>query len=694
MGMGGSGKETVTITYYTYRIRTAYAISFGPIDEFVRLDYNADFKTYFATRSGDSYPLAPSEQILYGAIYWGNSSQSASGNLSYMHEAMNYNNICYADFWLDLGEQPAMPAVAFFVTRYYAPELPDPYYWSYTTGPASGLNPAILLYDLLTNSVYGYGLSVDDIDVDSFVGAHIQLYGEELSCSTVIETAEVYAIVRSVLDWIDGEIIYRESDGKIGLRLRRKDYTLDELIQVHATDIRAQTFELQRPSWYATKNVIYVNFNDIMRECDQNLVYAEDMANFNLTGNQRVQEFSFNIFSNTTVAQKVAIRQLHRHSYPWAKVSFECFSTKGDALQIFEPFWLQHDYYNVAAVYRVTEKRRQSPNIWKIECVEECFPANAAFSVYSGDEPYPDPPYVVPQTIDWNHRIWDSYYRGYLILGYSDDQTTDVILDQFVISTELASTVCGYACIGRLTVPVNAGHDASLYVQKDKHFQDNFSTVHYLLIDDEIMKVSSVSETTDEVFYFVSLSNRALEETVQADHSDGTRVFAVECKAFYATNLIAGTTYSMMITPHYMHPILFYDSNDSDTSTITWEPLIDMPKTPSDLTPSSEDYLDDITFTWTQSSRVPPIPSPCAGMSPYPQIGGVDQILGWGYKISSGLTTTTITQGLTTLLVPNYVSSHSDRLAAGISTSFTFEVYAIGSKNGTNSVSATWEILE
>ena len=692
MGIGGS---KITITTYTYRIRTAMAISYGPIDEVVRLDYNSDYKYYHAGRSGEYLNLTTSENVLMGHIYWGTDSQSPSTNLGVMHTGMYYRNIAYADFWLDLGESPAMPATAFTVTRYYSPSLPDPYNnFSYISGSSSGMNPAVILYDLLTNVHYGYGLSQDLIHTDSFAAANIALNGEDLSCSVVVSTTELYSIVRAVLDWIDGELIYKEDTGQIGLRLKRKDYTLDQLLQIHATDIRAQTFELQRPSWYATKNVIYVNFNDINRECDQNLVYSEDIGNFNLTGNQRVHEFNFDMFTDPSMAQKVATRLLHRHTYPWSKVSFECFNAKGDLLSIYEPFILQHEYYGVDAVYRVTEKRRQGPNIWKIEATEECFCVNAAFAA-GYDEPYPYPPYVDPVTINWNYRLLNSYYRGYLVLGYSDDQTTDTIVDSFEVSTDAGGCSCDYACVGRLSTPITSGHSASIHVEKDRHFQEDFSLVGYVLIGDEIMKIDSVSESEDSVIYTSSNSSRGLEGTTQASYSIGEKVYALDCRAFVASNMLPGTTYTMEIYPHYMYPIPYWDNEDAVTFEVTWESLIDMPMNPYNLDADSYDASANITFTWDWDSRIHPIPTPCSGLSAYPQTdtgnGYVDQILGWRLCLYELGGTSSLITTYTTSDVTSFLSSYISRAAVGLYTGFKLNVYAQGVK-GLDSLPATIDI--
>jgi hypothetical protein len=690
MGIGGS---KVTITTYTYRIRTAMAISWGPLDEFIRLDYNSDYKYYNTGRSGSPLVLSTSENVLSGSIYWGTDGQGTSSNLAVMHEAMYYNNIAYADFWLDLGQSPAMPATAFTVTRYYVPDLPGSG-WASTTGSASGMNPAIVLYDLLTNQYYGYGLDTALIHSDSFGGASNQLAGEDLTVSTCISTTEVYSIVRSILDWIDGELIYKEDTGQIALRLRRKDYTLDQLIQVHASDIRAQTFELQRPSWYGTKNVIYINFLDIGRECDQNLVYAEDIGNFNLTGNQRVHEFNFDIFTNPSMAQKVATRQLHRHSYPWAKASFECFSAKGDLLKVFEPFLLYHEYYGVEAVFRVTEKRRQGPNIWKIECVEENFCSDSAFAA-GYDEPYPTPPYEDPVSINWSYRILNSYYRGYLVLGYSSDQTTNTILDSFEVFTDAGGSACDYACAGRLTTPITTGHTAEIYIDKDRHFQDDFSLVGYVLINDEIMKIDAVSETEDQVHYTAYHASRALEDTVESSHSVGDMVFALDCRAYVASNMLEGEEYTMNIYPHYMYPNPYWDTEDIVSYDVTWNSLINMPMDPYDLDGNTYDPSADITFTWNWDSRSRPIPTPCSGLSAYPQTdtgsGFVDQILGWRvchYELggTSSLITTFLTSD-----VRSFVSTYSSRAGVGLYTGFKMNVYAQGVR-GIDSLPATIDI--
>lgn len=692
--MGGGGKK-MTVTTYTYRCRFAVAISFGPIHEFVRLDYNSDFKNYNNT-SGSTLAFDTGESLLSGTFYFGTDSQGADSSLERMHggDTLYYRRIAYASFYCDLGQSPSMPATAFTLTRYWCP-LSD--MDSYNTfGASLGINAVQVLYDLLTNKFYGFGLSPNIIDQASFRNAGVRLYNEGIGVGTTLSGGELYNVTRAILDWVDAEMVYDESYGKIKLVLRRSDYTWEELPEITESDMKAQSFELNRTSWYATKNVVYANFLDIERECDQNCVYTEDLGNFNITGNVRVQEFNFDIFTNPSTAQIVCNRLLHKHSYPFAKVVFECFGSAGEALPIFGPFRLYHSYYGVwGAVYRTVEKRRQGPNLWKIEAVEEKFPP-ASLLTAQATIPYVNPAYWDPESITWNYRIVETPYRGTLILGYSDDQIDQhTVLDCFGVNTDYCANEVTYACIGRLKTSVSFYGAANLYLEPDRHFvTDNPADLEYLMIEDEIMKISSSAVSEDEIYYYVSENNRCQEDTTPPPWQEGeptyypagTRVYAIECRAFLADNLEPGTMYDLTITPHYIYPKPYYHSDDSKTTLWYYQGLILKPTSPNYLVASGHKF-GDISIAWTRESRVHPQPIPCDGLSSYPMElgttpGGLaawqDQILGW--KI-----THTLVDGTTSLLTlyadptpTQIVSKYVDRAAAGLSYTFKIHVYARG----------------
>ena len=672
---------TTTVTYYTYRIRTATAICFGPIDKFVRFDYNSDFKDYNQTNTGSPFDIDISDQILYAKLYWGTNSQPAdTTNLGQMHTALYYRNICYASFHLDLGKTPSMPATSYTVCRWY---IPAGFGTLYNKLSASSLNPAVILYDILTSPHYGFGLSTSLIDLTSFTDARDTLYSEDLGYSTSIQGGEVYATVRAILDWVDGELVYDEDTNKIALKLRRHYTYTPFLPEVTEENIKAQTFELTRPSWYATKNCIYVNFFDTERECDQNAVYAEDLANYNLTGNVRVQEFNFDCFTNADMAQKVAIRLLYRHSFPHASIQFVCFGSKGDELQLFEPFAFSHSYYGISGTFRVTEKRREGPNLWKIEAMEERYMSPAAVATNATESYNTSNIYGTFESVDsWSFRLLDSYYRDLLFLGYSNDQSTNTILDAFDVLTGSSSRRVDYACIGRLKTSILGSGSATVYCDLDRHFQTAPSAVNFILVDDEIMKVDSMSETTTTVTYNCSTASRAYEDTTIASHSVSAKVYMLDCKAIDSVNLVPGVTITLQATPHYMYPKPWIDFNDMDSMNYTYQGLIKVPMEPSNINASSSDPTADITFTWTFESRDAPLPIPCTGLSPYPQVesGGSlkDQIIGWKIWHSYTSGTTSLLTVYTDSTPTSYVSTYAARSAAGLTGNFKIWVSARG----------------
>jgi len=697
------GKPEVHVYTYTYRIRTAIAICYGPIDKFYRLDFNSDFEIYDASAGSGSTPLSFStgDNILYGSLHWGTSDQGNDYNLSQMHggSTLYYRNVCYASFHLDLGHGPSMPATAFTVARW--PDVFNDNKLDQIFSTSWGFNPASVVYDLLTNTIYGFAIAATYIDTDSFEDARSTVYSEGFGFSTCIQSGDLYTVIRSALDWMDGELLYDETSGKIKLRLRREDYNEAELIEVTQSDMRAQTFDLTRPSWYSTKNVIYVAFSDVYRECDQNIVYSEDLGNFNLTNNLRVQEFNFDVFIDSDTAQRVANRLLSKNSYPYARVSFECFASKGESIKIFDPIRVRHSYYGVDAIFRVTEKRYEGANLWKIEAVEEKFPATQIYDVPAEEpyDPYVSGGYTEKYTVTWYYRYLETKYRGLLILGYTPDGTTPCTLASFRVDTDYFAETKRYGSVGLLASSLSADHDATIYITLDKHFEQDATTLKYVLIDDEIFGIDSAELDGDYIVYTSSLSNRGLEETVKATHLAGARVFVIECRAIGSSSQIPDTELTYTITPIYSNPTPYADRDGSQTFDYTYQGLIKKPSPPKDIStsPSSPTSHDDITFSWLRDNRVSPIPVPCAGLSAYPTTdtgdGLEDQIYGWRLKY---FTSAGVTPNLTVELNPSVMSHTStvtDRAAAGMTYgAFRLEVYAMG-LYGYDGGPATYEIM-
>jgi len=690
MGGGKGGAPDVHIITYTYNVRSAIVFAWGPIDVFLRLDLNSDFtihNKYRASAAGlvhemlndgvwtlptgsayapipiasDYFSLSTGGPIWAGNIYFGTSTQPVDNGLNtYMgHSEWTpaYRDTAYLAAQWNLGSNPSVPAVSFTFARYYAPcnlilrnVIDDP-------DGGRGINPAQALYDILTNQNYGFGLDVELLAVESFVEVGETLYLEGLGLGHAIVGGEIFNSVRTMLDWIDGELVYVR--GKIFLKLRRFDYIIANLPLITDVDIKARSFVFTRPSWYATKNVVYVNFNDIHREHDQNTVYAENLANQNLSGTVRVQEFNFDVHTNVVTAQKVCNRLLHRQSYPWTVVEFECF-TAGDVLEVYECFRLKHDYYNLSGVFRVVEKVKQGPNVWKIQAIEDLHAPETAFVGFEFEVDHPQ--YWDPGNVEWDVRFYESYYRGLLALPYSLTPITfragasfnwnlinnkpgmewyevpplDAVLYQIDLDGDGVYDWADetlYACIGTvspLNGPAISGMD--FIMEPDFHYRWDVTAVKTILVGDEMMKVASIEPyEEDTTKWLVTIEERYIESSPKAywtfldppaSPPANSRVFNPDCRALNTEipRLYTGT-YDFHMTPHYLLPRPHYDS---DGIKIKRQSFFELIKRPMDVYRGGLVWNPNVwetthTHYIYYASREQPIPIPCAPLSKYPQ---------------------------------------------------------------------------
>ncbi|MEM4720578.1 MAG: phage tail protein [Candidatus Methanomethylicaceae archaeon] len=677
----GKGPE-VTFVYYTYEVRSAVAFAWGPIDVFLRFDVNDEFTVYnvhhgtadFAsqfynngtwvlpsggkqkkmTHTTDDYiQLEEGKKPLkWGRVYFGTETQGVDPSLDkYMgHEGWTptYRHVAYLSAHWDLGTAPSMPATSFTFGRYFAAcagithTVVDP-------DGGRGINPAQALYDILTSKWYGFGLEETYLDVDSFIAASETLYKEGLGIGIAITGGEVYNTVRAILDWIDGELVY--AHGKISLVLRRRDYDLSSLILITEADIKARTFEFTRAAWAATKNVIYVNFNDIHREHDQNSVYAEDLANQLMTGQIRVQEYNFDVHTNVATAQKVVNRLLHRQSFPWAVVEFECFGI-GAALELFKCFKLHHRYYNLKGVFRVTEKVRQGPNLWKIQAIEDSAPLESWLHGFEFEMDHPV--YWDPSDVEWDVRFYESYYRGLLALPYSATpiyfkagatysweeiggrpgmewyatppmDSTLFLLDLDNDGDYEWADIKAYASVGFI-----AGDYIGQYLTPsgltfvftpDPHYMWDFTKVRYVLINNEIMELAKV-EPYEDFKYIVTISKRGIETTEADYHPIYSRIFNIECRALNTEipRLTTGT-YDFLMVPHFLLPKPSYNFSAAKVKSQEYYDLI---RRPMGWGYNSFVVFDPYAYSCKHifmlyfESRLEPIPVPCVPLPTYP----------------------------------------------------------------------------
>ena len=128
------------------------------------------------------------------------------------------------------------------------------------------LNPAEILYTLLTQNWGGLNIDPFDIDTASFLSIAETLADEENGMSILVtRSADGQKVIEEVLRQIDGVLYQDPVTGKMVLRLIRNDYDEATIPLFDETKI-AEITNFSRTAWSDTLNQVRVTFTDRRRE--------------------------------------------------------------------------------------------------------------------------------------------------------------------------------------------------------------------------------------------------------------------------------------------------------------------------------------------------------------------------------------------------------------------------------------------
>lgn len=275
------------------------------------------------------------------AFCFGSDTQQANVYLSQEWGAGNvsqYRGLCYAVLYKTyLGTSAYIKPISFVVRR-----CPNPLN---LTGGAENIsgdaNGANIIYECLTNTLWGIGISDDQIDIASFVAAGDTLATEGLGVSIAItEQTTVHEVIQTVLSHIEGVIRQNAIDGKISLKLIRNDYVLANLPVL--TPQNSRDLEHSKGSWLETINEIRLTYTDRAGRFRSTVVPAYNLANWQATREVVSHSVELRGLSNEGVAYTRAHQLLRASSVPIDKASLVAqrlasFISKGDPFVIDYP---------------------------------------------------------------------------------------------------------------------------------------------------------------------------------------------------------------------------------------------------------------------------------------------------------------------------------------------------------------------
>lgn len=181
-------------------------------------------------------------------------------------------------------------------------------------------NPVCVLFETLTNTVWGLDLPVSDLDIPAFNAAANTVAIEGIGFSLVWQTRRpTQELVNEVTRTIDA-VIYQGTDGKITIELVREitpTLTLDE-----SNVVKLRSFT--RSAWNQTSNHVQIDFTDRDDSFKETSAAQQDLANFRLQeGTDAVSGQSYPGVKAAIVAQEIAARELKQLSFPLATIEIE-----------------------------------------------------------------------------------------------------------------------------------------------------------------------------------------------------------------------------------------------------------------------------------------------------------------------------------------------------------------------------------
>jgi Putative phage tail protein len=543
--------------------------------------------------------------------------------------AAAYRGLCYAVFkQLYVGTSNYLKPIAFVVRR-----CPDPLTQGAGVANISGdANPALAVYDLLTNVDYGLGIPGVRIDATSFSTAASTLASEGLGISMQFDTqASADQLIGEILRHCDGLLYTDPATGLWTIVLARGGYDPTTL-PVLTVDNVLGTPDFSRGSWSETTNLVNIRYASRSANFTDRSIRAYDPANISVTGEVRPQSIDFKGISSETAAALVAIRVLKTLTYPLSKIKVVTNRTSWQFRPggLFRFTWVPLGIIN--QVFRITRIGYGELTDGKItmDAVEDIFGINSVAFVSPPSSGWVNPvgAPVAPaaqELIELPYHIRQDGIHA-LALCVRGDETTksfQIWLDEgsgYFFSTE----VFGTCPSGLLASPYPAGTPAldstgftlALSGLVDIDLIDPVLSSDVVngkllaLIENEIVSFETPTQNSDGT-WTCSTVLRGVMDTVPVDHPAGARVWFISEGAGLTKDAPYGSDLTVTAKLLPQNLVGGFPLSSASSVSVTTRSRFARPYPPGDLTMQGAAYavryslvVGDLVVTWKSRNRL------------------------------------------------------------------------------------------
>ena len=551
------------------------------------------------------------------------------------HVASAYRGKCYAVFkQLYVGTSNYLKPLAFVVRR-----CPDPL----SQGPsianiAGDANPALAVYEALTNVDYGLGIPTVRMNAASFEAAAVTLAAEGLGISMQFDTqATADQLVGEILRHCDGLIYTDPATGLFTIVLARGGYDPSTLPLLTVDNVLA-TPDFSRGSWSETSNVLNVRYTSREANFNDRTIRAYDPANISVTGEVRPQIIDFKGLSSEAAAGLVAMRVLKTLTYPLAKIKLVANRTAWQFRPggVFRFTWIPLGVEN--QVFRITRISYGELTDGKIsiDAVEDIFGINSVAFVAPPASGWVNPagaatpcsaeqlvelPYLLvesaslplgiyalamaardPALPEKSFEIWNKSGTGFTDSG---------ILSEFCpVGVLNAAYAAGGPAFDSTGFVLSAASGVDLDSLAAAAPADFLAGKNLCMIDNEILAWTTPTLNLDGTHSIAGVA-RGLLDTVPADHAFGAKVFffSLGANVTQTTPYVADLTVTARFTPNTsVDQLAVSAASDVTLATASRHAR---PYPPGNISVNGHAYgvrpatvAGDLTVTWSSRNRL------------------------------------------------------------------------------------------
>ncbi|MEM8493222.1 MAG: phage tail protein [Pseudomonadota bacterium] len=492
-------------------------------------------------------------------------------------------------------------------------------------GDCSDMNPAHIVRECLTDTLWGMGYASGDIDDTSFQSAADTLLSEGMGMSILWDREiPLEDFIGEILRHIDATLYVSRTTGQFVLKLIREEtptITLDESNVREVNNAKRQTIS-------ELTNQINVIFWDCKTDKDGS-VSIHNEALRQIQGANNAATIRYPGFSNEAIAQTVATRDLRGLSSPL--LSCEVVASRANAsLNPGDPFtlnWPDLGINNVVMRADEIDYGDGIDNSIKITCVQDVFSTPSVTSLGTQTEVWIDPDTIAPVAAVARIATETPYYP--LVLEIGQSQADDTLEDDPGAGYLLVSAGrAGQEINADVQVDSGGGFESSAtldfhgYATLDADVSQTDTTISFTTpvdldlvetgtiaqIGDELVRVDSLNESSPTTGEFTSVTvGRGILDTTPRNHLTGAVIafwgdFAVSDDEQYAN---AESINVKLLTESGTAQLA-----EAPTDNVAFNSRAIRPYPPGNLLvdsvsyPSPNTWGGDHTFDWSHRDRI------------------------------------------------------------------------------------------